>query len=198
MPHRSRALPLVAIALLAACEAAPTSPALSPDAAVLSRGGGRVAGSVTGHHQTDFGTPAGPDQVRRHFSFGALLLEDGSARGNFQVMLHNIMPGDPQRNVTFEVNCLRIDGNEAWVGGTIKAPKSDIFLGGYDIWHVVDGGQNGADSVEGFIGVLPFDAPQEVRETLCHLGPAVAGLPRADYSRPSVSQAGEIHVRDDR
>ena len=194
MTPRSILIPAVTAIVLAACESAPTAPAgLTSDSPAFAQGKGPVVASVTGHYQSDLGGPSkGPDAVHHKFSFGALQYADGTVGGNFQVTLHNVEPA--RRNVTFEVVCLHVEGNQAWVGGVIKAPKTDPFVGGYDIWRVVDGGQNGPDQVQGFIGV--YAPSQELRESLCQVAPVAPGdVPAFITTGVFASEGGEIHVR---
>lgn len=175
-----RIFPLFLGLALAGCsgdlEEATGPRAASP--AQLSAAGG-VEESVTGHAENTF---LG-GELLRNASFSARRLPNGQPSGRFHITLHGADPfagisDDGTRPVTFDVVCLEVDGNRAWIGGRIVAPKTDPYVGGGDVWYVEDGGPGGPDRVGVRIGYRP---------ELCHTRPAVVA---------GVSERGELVVRD--
>lgn len=170
---------LAFVTVLTACAGTPdtTAPsALAPAAPALSRIG---MSSVTGHAENTFDN----GQLLRNTSFSARLLPDGTASGEFEVVLTGPgrftgYPDEGTQPIHFEVTCLDIEGNRAWIGGRIKAPKTDPYLGGGDVWYVEDGGDTGPDKVGVAIGYRP---------EACHNRPAIFASP---------SERGELTVHD--
>ena len=178
-----RSIALVLALAAAGCTAdsmEPTSALRASTEASAAKGGNGVEESVTGHAEnTFFG-----GELLRNVSFSARRLPSGEAQGRFHVTLQGpaIYTGgfeDGTRAVTFDVVCLEVEGNRAWIGGRIVAPKSDRFLGGEDVWVVEDGGETGPDRVAVFIGRAA---------NRCSERPLVSG---------PASERGELVVRDD-
>ena len=175
------------VLVLALAAAGCTADSLEPTAALdvssdasAARSGNGVEEMVTGHAENTFFD----GQLLRNVSFSARILPNGKPQGRFHVTLQGpaeLTGGfeDGTRSVTFDVTCLEVEGNRAWIGGRIVAPKTDRFLGGEDVWVVEDGGETGPDRVAVFIGRAA---------SRCSERPLVSGPP---------SERGELVVRDD-
>ena len=178
-----RSIALVFALVAAGCTAdslEPTGALSAASGASAAKGGQGVEEMVTGHAEHTF---AG-GELLRNVSFSARILPDGEPQGRFHVTLKGpaeLTGGfeDGTRSVTFEVTCLEVEGNRAWIGGRIVAPKTDRYLGGEDVWVVEDGGESGPDRVAVFIGRAA---------ERCAERPLVSGPP---------SVRGELVVRDD-
>jgi hypothetical protein len=178
-----RSIALVLALAAAGCTADSLEPtaALNASAEVsAAKAGEGVEESVTGHAEhTFFG-----GELLRNVSFSARKLPNGEPQGRFHVTLQGPAEftgalEDGTRAVTFDVTCLEVEGNRAWIGGRIVAPKTDRYLGGEDVWVVEDGGETGPDRVAVFIGRAA---------SRCSERPLVSGPP---------SERGELVVRDD-
>ncbi|HET9012403.1 MAG TPA: hypothetical protein VFN38_11350 [Gemmatimonadaceae bacterium] len=183
MARLSLLTPLLYVTVLAGCGADSSHPAgLRPSTAssnVAAADGEGSGPSVTGHAENTF---VG-GQLLRNVSFSARQLPDGSVSGRFHVTLQGPgrftgYPDEGTQPITFEVTCLDVEGNRAWIGGRIVAPKTDPYLGLGDVWYVVDGGDSAPDRVGVAIGYNPES---------CHNRPAI-------YASPS--ERGELTVRD--
>lgn len=126
-------LPILAGTLLLAACADTTDPVFTPDYAanpVLEQASG------SGHIRQD--------NNRRTFSFHAQKHADGSASGSFNLITASGV------HVTGNVSCLRVVGNEAWIGGEAK---SGVAEGTRVAFRVQDGGE-GAGSADRISGVF--------------------------------------------
>ncbi len=171
-----RTLPLITAVVLAGCSPDPVKPTAPPAGEPrLSAGNGGVVESVTGHAEHTFFGGA----LLRNTSFSAWRYADGRVKGQFEV---TVKTATGTRPVHFEVVCLAVDGNKAWIGGTIVAPKNDPFHGFSDIWYVEDGGKGQPDLVGATLGVPDPNA------CALRLPPAIPASP---------SERGELIVRDD-
>jgi hypothetical protein len=178
-----RSVALCLVVLAAGCSQdsrEPTSPLRASSEVSAAQAGTGVEESVTGHAEHSF---LGGELIR-NVSFSAKRLPNGEPSGRFEVTLQGPAAytgayEDGTRPVTFDVVCLEVEGNRAWIGGRIVAPKNDPYLGYEDVWVVEDGGETGPDRVAAFIG-----APAQ----LCKTRPDVLGRP---------SERGELVVRDD-
>ena len=176
-----RSIALVLALAAAGCTADSLEPtgALSASSAASAVAGSGVEESVTGHAEnTFFG-----GQLLRNVSFSARILPNGQPQGRFHVTLKGPAEfnggfEDGTRAITFDVTCLEVDGNRAWIGGKIVAPKTDRWIGGEDVWVVEDGGETGPDRVSVFIGRAA---------ARCSERPLVTG---------PASERGELVVRD--
>ena len=182
-----RSLLLVAVATLAGCSQTDTAPtALVPSApsrsvAAEADGGRGIVASVTGHAENTFYG----GELLRNVSFSAREHASGRVEGNFQVVLQGPgrfsgYPDEGTQPIHFEVTCLAVDGNKAWIGGRIVAPKNDPYLGGEDVWYVEDGIDGAPDRVAAYIGVPARRCIEK--------------FPTAG----SASERGELTVRDER
>ena len=182
-----RSLLLVAVAALAGCTSTDTSPtAVAPGASRLSAvadadAGQGIVASVTGHAENTFYG----GELLRNVSFSAREHADGRVEGNFQVVLQGPgrfsgYPDEGTQPIHFEVTCLEVDGNRAWIGGRIVAPQNDPYLGGEDVWYVEEGTNGAPDRVAAYIGV----PARRCIEKFPTLG--------------SASERGELKVRDGR
>src|SRR4051812_14627451 len=113
---------LVVATLLAGCAAdTTTSSTLQPTAPSRSSfAAGAEGPSVPGHAENTF---AG-GELLRNASFSARLLPDGTPSGRFHITLKGPgrftgYPDEGTQPITFEVTCLDVEGNRAWIGGRI-------------------------------------------------------------------------------
>jgi len=86
--------------------------------------------------------------VRRQFSFSARINSDGSVSGN--AIIHN--PSfDPKYNAQFDITCLKIVGNRASFGGSVRKTTDPVFNDEFDaaFFTVFDNGEpgNGNDTI---------------------------------------------------
>ena len=149
---------IAALFALTACAGEPAgivAPAglSSPDAAARSASDNGIVASVTGHAENTFYQ----GELLRNVSFSARRHANGRVDGNFQVVLQGPgrfsgYPDEGTQPIHFQVTCLEVEGNKAWIGGRIVAPKNDPYLGGEDVWYVEDGGESGPDRVAVWIG----------------------------------------------
>ena len=167
-----RTLSLVLAAFAAGCTADATD--LTAPVAHAPGADQGVVASVTGSTYNDFSAYG----LVRSATFSARELADGRVSGQFQITLR--FDDGSVRPVHFAVECLEVDGNRAWIGGRIVAPKNDPYLGYTDVWYVEDGGESGPDRVGGWLGY-----PAELCET----------RPNIVWAEPT--ERGELTVRDD-
>ena len=81
--------------------------------------------------------------VRRQFSFSARITSDGSVQGS--AILHN--PSfDPKYSAQFDITCLKVVGNRASFGGSIRKTTDPVFNDEFDaaFFTVFDNGEPGA------------------------------------------------------
>lgn len=157
---RSIITPLIALAVLGACE--PISPVaadartarlLGDQTAELSQGAEpRVTGS--GHVLRDLG---GGEELTT-FSYSAISHSDGTASGQYQ---YNFRAAD--FFIHGSVSCVTVAGNQGWIGGVIdkivSADPADQSLVGTEIWwRVIDNGA-GADGAPDQTSSLLFALP---------------------------------------
>ena len=86
--------------------------------------------------------------VRRQFSFSARINSDGSVSGT--AIIHN--PSfDPKYNAQFDITCLKIVGNRASFGGSVRKTTDPVFNDEFDaaFFTVFDNGEpgNGNDTI---------------------------------------------------
>jgi hypothetical protein len=80
---------------------------------------------------------------KRRFSFSAGEGIDGSASGQFSLMIDTPLFGSTHPTMTrveAEVVCVVVDGNQAWVGGVVKSATNPDWIGGETGWAVEDNG----------------------------------------------------------
>ena len=81
--------------------------------------------------------------VRRQFSFSAKVMPDGTVQGS--AVLHN--PSfDPKYAAQFDISCLKVEGNRASFGGSIRKTTDPVFNDEFDaaFFTVFDNGEPGA------------------------------------------------------
>ena len=81
--------------------------------------------------------------VRRQFSFSARQMPDGSVQGS--AIIHN--PSfDPKYSAQFDISCLKVEGNRASFGGSIRKTSDPVFNDEFDaaFFTVFDNGTPGA------------------------------------------------------
>lgn len=145
--RRFTTVTMAALAILACAE--PTAPPLPHGAqSSIMRSDHRAVGS--GHVDQATGM--------REFTFHALELPDGSARGSFKVVLAN--------GLFFEadVTCLAVAGNTGWVGGLVRdSNAAAVVIGSVSTFYVIDNGEGPAGpadivSIAAFNGAAGADA----------------------------------------
>jgi hypothetical protein len=80
--------------------------------------------------------------VRRQFSFSARVMPDGTVKGT--AILHN--PSfDPKYSAQFDITCLKVVGNRASFGGSIRKTTDPVFNDEFDaaFFTVFDNGNPG-------------------------------------------------------
>lgn len=159
-----RALPLIAVGLLAtSCE--PTTAPPTDDADL------RIAASVAGSGVTDKATGSG---VRtgsiRHLQFSANGKADGSVSGQFNLTFE----GSGNFRVHAEVTCLRVVGNQAWIGGVNKSSTNPAFVGLESGFLVEDNGE-GANAAPDRVSLMFVNLPPGGAALVCAGGTAVDG-----------------------
>ena len=132
-----RTLMLACVAALATGCEVPTSTQLDVDVQLARGGGNGVVASATGS-----GVRTGSI---RHFQFSALLKADGSVRGQFNLTFE----GSDNADLHGEILCMRVDGNQAWIGNrTTRARFNPAFVGGEGGFYVEDNGEGAGASAD--------------------------------------------------
>lgn len=107
-----------------------------------------------GERRDTFATGAGIIRINdavRNFSFSAHVDEDGVARGRAQ--LHN---RDSGTVLKMRLDCLRVEGPEAWMSG-VNVQSTDEALLGMPMWfHVVDRGEGSGEPADQITLVSTF------------------------------------------
>jgi hypothetical protein len=133
--------------LISGCADVPTQPTAVPTGleASLQASAGPVVeqASGSGHFRED--------GYQRTFTFSARRAIDGSATGSFNVVIRT---DAGTRHIRGEVTCLRVIGNEAWVGGRNADGTAIAF-------RVLDADQDGSGQVDqvSFHYYSPFYGP---------------------------------------
>ena len=130
---------MLSLAVLAACEDAPTAPDAPPT--VTAHQGSRVVASATGsaHRERN-----GRLLV---YTFTAQQKADGSATGTYHVDFQDLLPGEPELRVRFDVDvtCMSTVGNRAFVAGIISNVDGPIVQEGtVSYFFVTDHGEGDA------------------------------------------------------
>jgi hypothetical protein len=136
---------LVVLAMVVVVALASTSVALAGPPVHQLSGGGTV-------DVPDLGT-------RSVYAFEASIDASGSVKGQGQVYLSRA-----DTRVHLDITCLVVDGNKAWLGGTVTSTKSDIYPAGTGfVWRVTDNGEGAAlpDQVSTFGRVDPDFCSEE-------------------------------------
>ena len=161
-PERPRAqiVPMLAlVAIASACVAeSPTQPAASPEFGQVAGGPGVMASVRGGGHYQLAEPPAfvGDFKWVYRFSFNVEKRADGTDAGTVR-FLSRTPKG--QNNVGFpgdwwavaEIDCVEVDGNIAWMSGTIVEARTDSpfgpGVGSTPLFIVQDNGATGPDVV---------------------------------------------------
>lgn len=151
------ALTLSAV-VLAACASepetvvAPSGESSAYHGAALGSTGAVIVGSVTGSAEHSFFQ----GDLHRHVTVNARRHADGRVDGSVAVVLHGAArhPVDGERvdPIRYDVTCLAIQGNRAWVGGRIVGPRDDPYSGGEDVWYLEAGAAGAPDRAAVWIG----------------------------------------------
>lgn len=140
--------------------------------------------SVSGHVELDSLDDNGRYQ---RYSFTAVMLKDGSVRGEFQ--LFDILNDSTKVVIHGNVECFTIqdDGKTAWLGGVVERGMLDStdLKGAEAQWTVVDNGQ-GAN-------VIPDEATEIVYEGILAQDHCSEGLGTFVYFEPIVR--GNVRVK---
>lgn len=127
---RSGAVPALILILISGCSDELTRPDLRPadpaDATFAPSAGPVVEQASGSGHFHD-------DQSKRTFTFTARKRIDGSTTGSFNVVIQSAAG---TRQIDGAITCLRVIGNEAWVGGVNSTGAAIAF-------RVVDAGEGG-------------------------------------------------------
>jgi hypothetical protein len=169
-----RHLILAPLAILVACEGpAPTEPAMaSADLSSVML----TAATGSGHYFS------GGEQ--RTFSFSAVEHADGSASGQFEIVIHAI-----DRYIQASVTCVTVRNDTAWVAGVVtKTNHPAVIPGRVSYFWAVDGGE-GAGTEDKVSTARINDAVGEDAR-FCSITPdeAFSGLPG------NVVQRGNVQV----
>lgn len=107
-----------------------------------------------------------PGDIDLGFAFSALVLGDGSAKGNFRH--HGIADGE-LIDFNADVTCLSVDSvnHRAWIGGVITENRSThpqfttpVHQVGHDIWfRVQDNGPGQSDATTDVTTIVGFESP---------------------------------------
>ena len=119
---------LASVTLLAACEAGtdPTAPSAAPAAAVTAA---PTSATGSGHYFSG--------GEMRTFAFSAVEHRDGSASGQFEIVIHAI-----DRHIQASVTCVRVRNDTAWVAGVVtKTNHPAVIVGRVSYFWAVDGGE---------------------------------------------------------
>jgi hypothetical protein len=136
MKTPSIALAPLALFAVGCTEPTTTSPLFA------SEGSGAVHRVSVGGHDADLA-----ENTDKNFSLIAIELGDGSVTGEWIDMFGKDPDGNPRGGIHVDVNCLSVDGSQAWIGGVIKSGTS----GGVDVTgqraltRVVDNGESASD-----------------------------------------------------
>ena len=140
------------VSLLAvSCDDNPTQPS-SSDAQLVEAQFDAQAGNPVVHRLTVGGADAaiyGPPGSDANFSLVALQRADGTVSGQWQDSWGN------GAGFHIKVDCLYVEGNDAWISGPITKSKDPQFIGNTANAMVRDGGDTGEDMVSPIFFRLP-------------------------------------------
>ena len=172
---------LCGAALIAGCDVARTPVAPAADeapASALSLGASGARATGSGHF-----TSGGE---LRTFAFSAIGRPDGSAAGQFQIVIHAI-----DRFLHVGVTCMTVRNDTAWVAGVIERTNHEaIQVGTVSYFWAVDHGEG--DGVVDEVSIARInDRPGEDRR-FCAITPdeAFSGLPGRDVEHGNVQISG--------
>lgn len=149
---RRISLTLVVALFAVACDETPTQPGPS-EAQVVEAQFDAHAGNPVVRRLTVGGADAeayGPPGSDANFSLVALERADGTVTGQIQDAWY--------RNSGFHatLDCLSVDGNDAWVSGTVTRSVNPNFVGRTVNVQVRDGGDAGEDMISPAFFYLPY------------------------------------------
>ena len=116
----------------------------------------RVVHSATGGGSREFTQVEG----KGTFGFNAKLYADGTAEGNFEFNGH--IPGTAHGRTKIDLDCLSVQGNEAWMSGFVTQSSDPSLVGGYVVFRARDNGERRDDPPDR-ISPLFSAPPQECR-----------------------------------
>lgn len=99
------------------------------------------------------------DGVRRQFSFSAMKLPDGTAKGN--AVIHNPnFPPSPRFRGQIDIKCMEVVGNRARIAGVVKNTNDPNLDNNTAVFEVYDYGNPGKnqDTIS-FVYFSPPDSP---------------------------------------
>jgi hypothetical protein len=174
-------LPVVALLIASGCDSSRTpvgiGPGLEPDGNVLPSTAVSAGATGSGHYMSG--------GELRTFAFSAVGKADGSASGQYEIVIHAI-----DRFLHVGVTCMVVRNDTAWVAGIIERTNHPAIIeGSVSYFWAVDGGE-GADAVDKVSTARINDAAGEDRR-FCSLTPdeAFSGLPG------NVVLKGNVQVR---
>lgn len=184
---------LLLLLVTAACDSNPVSPTLAngvgdPAVMISSHADGLVASLTGSAHLTAFPPPTPPGLALRNLTITAMLWEDGTVTGEWQVVAGaTILHG--------EIDCMTVatDGRSARVSGVIDQAKFATFLPGtafaMELFDNGDG-SSGDPDVTTQLRAFRNEAP-EVGRAFCETGAVPAG---ADLM-PLPTEHGNFTIR---
>jgi hypothetical protein len=134
-------------------------------------------------HGTILVTDQDGNLVRRQFSFNAKVQANGTVQGT--AVIHN-PEFDPTYNANIKITCLKVDGNRASFGGTVRRSSDPVFNDEFDaaFFTVFDNAEPGAG--EDTISLVFFDNV---------VGPESCQFIGADDFPQIEIEAGNVQVR---
>jgi hypothetical protein len=117
----------------------------------------------------------------QNFGFNAKIKQDGSADGWYTY--REVDDGVPI-SADGPVTCLTVIGNDAWIGGLVRASSDPTIVGMGSWWHVTDNGEgaNSPPDITTFLGVGTLGQTQ----AFCDMHPP--------YKHPFAIGGGNIQV----
>lgn len=174
-------------ALLLGCsdQPAPTETEIAPPQ--LSAAKGRVVQSVTGSGHEVWAPEFGRNAYIRAFTDVAHRYEDGTVDGHWERVPTGPWLGDayPASGV---VTCMRIEGNQAWLGGYATSGPASTPPNNEVGWLVIDNGQ-GANAEPDIMSRQWIGNEPGFAEYFC-----ATGLPEPPVWPPSHIRHGNIQV----
>ena len=126
-----RALALITVGLVAGCEPTMAPQMDDTDVPFATANNNGVTDQATGS-----GVRTG---TIRHLQFSAIAMADGSVSGQYNLTFE----GSGNARFHAEVTCLRVVGNQAWIGGVIKSSTNPARVGREGGFLVEDNGEGG-------------------------------------------------------
>ena len=163
------AVAALTIAGLVACDPI-AGPEISPN--LRTHGGNGVTDKATGSGVRT--------ESIRHLQFSAIAKADGSVSGQYNLTFE----GSGNNRVHAEVTCLRVVGNQAWIGGVIKSSNIPARVGREGGFLVEDNGE-GRGAAPDRVSLMFVNLPPGGAAVVCAGGTGV-GATLADIDKGNV------------